>query len=134
MSEPDNGQAEPSSLPTPVAPHPLLPAATQAAASALPLPAPGPQQPSHAYDSETATLHTDLLGDLVVPSATGPTAAQLACRRLCVARTWRSWRRLRRRSRWNTNGGDGTRRVYRFVWRTVVAWCQSLNCEPPRRL
>jgi integrase len=68
-------------------------------------------------DGTSATLHTDLLGDLCVPRAAGRGAelAALAARAALYATRAR---------------GDGTRRVYRSAWRGYAAWCQALGREP----
>ncbi len=62
-------------------------------------------------------LHTDLLGDLVVPGSVAGAAElqDLATRAAEYASRAR---------------GAGTRRVYRSAWRGFEAWCRSLGREP----
>ena len=62
-------------------------------------------------------LHTDLLGDLVVPVGAACTAElqDLATRAVEYA---------------NRARGPGTCRAYRSAWRGFEAWCRSLGREP----
>ncbi len=62
-------------------------------------------------------LHTDLLGELIVPGGAGRSVdlQRLAARAAIYASRAR---------------GDGTRRVYRSAWRGYAAWCGSLGREP----
>ncbi len=80
---------------------------------ALPaLPAPDTPQADGAL-----TLHTELLGDLLVPGGAWRRAELEAL----AARAAQYASRAR---------GDGTRRVYRSAWRGYAAWCLSLGREP----
>ena len=66
---------------------------------------------------ESLTVHTALLGDLLVPGGAGRSAElQALAARAAIYAT---------RAR-----GDGTRRVYRSAWRGYAAWCRSLGREP----
>ncbi|MCK8788052.1 tyrosine-type recombinase/integrase [Roseomonas sp. NAR14] len=65
----------------------------------------------------TVTLHTSLLGDLVVPG----TPAQAAELQALAARAAVYATRAR---------GDGTRRAYRSAWAAYEAWCRSLGRAP----
>ncbi len=107
----------------PSSPAPPIPAATAtpvpSAASPrrdAPLPAPDPGAGPGLAEADLL-LHTDLLGDLVVPGGAARSAelAALAARAAVYATRAR---------------GDGTRRVYRSAWRGYAAWCQSLGRAP----
>jgi integrase len=85
-----------------------------------PAPAQATSQPPNSAcgaDNDALTLHTDLLGDLQIPSGAGRSAEleALAARAAVYATRAR---------------GDGTRRVYRSAWRGYAAWCASLGREP----
>jgi integrase len=74
--------------------------------------------PGHAGASDDGlTLHTQLLGDLVVPggAARASELEALASRAAVYATRAR---------------GEGTRRVYRSAWKAFDAWCRSLGREP----
>ena len=68
-------------------------------------------------DDGSLLLHTDLLGELIVPGGAGRNVdlQRLAARAAIYASRAR---------------GDGTRRVYRSAWRGYAAWCGSLGREP----
>ncbi len=115
MGEPPSEQPDQNPLPAPHVPHSTVPTSTPA--SVPPLPASGSQEAPHAHDSDGTTLHTKLLGDLVVPGAAGRDAEPQALSHRAAIYASRA-------------RGDGTRRVYRSAWRGYAAWCQSLSREP----
>ena len=80
------------------------------------LPASGSHASPDVRDADGATLHTDLLGDLVVPGGGREAKLQALSQRAAVYASRAC--------------GDGTRRVYRSAWRSYVARCQSLGREP----
>jgi len=115
MAKPPSEQPELSPLPAPSVLHSAVPTSTPASVPSLPVS--GSQHAPHAHDTGTVTLHTDLLGDLVVPGAAGRGAELQALSHRAAVYAARA-------------RGDGTRRVYRSAWRGYVAWCQSLGREP----
>lgn len=68
-------------------------------------------------ETHSFTLHTGLLGELVVPGG----AARAAELEALAARAAVYATRAR---------GEGTRRVYRSAWRAFEGWCRSLGREP----
>jgi len=88
--------------------HPPLPAPDRPAE-------PPPERPGTLNGA--LTLHTDLLGELVVPNG----APREDALRALAARAATYATRAR---------DDGTRLVYRSAWRGYEAWCRALGHEP----